>query len=284
MRALAEFIMRGRMQAAVVALLGTAVPVLTPATIALVSLRKGPLNGLWILLWGLLPMLVYAALGRVQPLMLIWAISGPLVVYASALILRNSISWAYALMGMVAMGSLAALLLLLIVPAPLAELTKAIAEIMQQVHVRSGITTEFVAPGLVFAVGMIAYLTAISSLLGLLVGRWWQALLYNPGGFAAEFQHFRLGMLQASICLGAVVYCLLQSADYRTWGALFALPLVVMGVAIVHRFIAVKKMGTQWLVVFYLVLLVVNLVSQLLIILAFLDTWLNFRGRFKPKQ
>src|SRR5690554_7516495 len=89
MRALAEFIMRGRTQAAIVALLGTAVPVLTPATIALVSLRKGSANGLMVLLWGLLPMLVYLALGQ-APLMPILATSGLLVAFTAAVILRNS--------------------------------------------------------------------------------------------------------------------------------------------------------------------------------------------------
>lgn len=284
MRVLAEFIMRGRMQAAVVALLGTAVPVLTPATIALVSLRKGPADGLLVLLWGLLPMMIGLAMGDMSPLMPLLALSGLIVVYAVALILRTSISWANTLMGLVAFSVMAAVLQLLVLPDLLAEITKAVTEMMTQVMGSAGAAVDFVAPGQVFVVGMIAYVTAITSLFGLLVGRWWQAALYNPGGFSGEFQQFRLSMLQALISLGAVVYCLTQSADYRTWGALFALPLVVMGVAIVHRLVAIKRLGTQWLVAFYVVLLVIDLVSQLLMVLAFFDTWLNFRARFKPKQ
>lgn len=283
MRALAEFIMRGRTQAAVVAVLGTAVPVLTPATIALVSLRKGMGNGLLILLWGLLPMLISLAMGQMQPLMPILGISGLVVTYLTALILRNSMSWPYALTGLVGLSTAAALLQLLLVPDLLAQLTTSLAEFVEQVF--DGAESQSVAamPGQTFVVGMIAYITAIGSLFGVVVGRWWQAALYNPGGFAEEFQQFRLSSIQAVVCMAAAIYCLTQSPDYRTWATLFVLPLLVMGVAIVHRFVAVKRMGTPWLVGFYALVFLLDVVAQLLVIVAFLDTWLNFRGRFKPK-
>lgn len=282
MRALAEFIMRGRTQAAVVAVLGTAVPVLTPATIALVSLRKGIGNGLLILLWGLLPMLISLAMGQMQPLMPILAISGLVVTYVTALILRNSVSWPYTLMGLVALSTLAALLQLVLVPDLLAQLTASLAEFVKQLF--SEVEPSAVEmPGQTFVVGMIAYVTAMGSLFGVIVGRWWQAALYNPGGFAEEFQQFRLNSLQAIVCMAAAIYCLTQSPDYRSWATLFVLPLLVMGVAIVHRFVAVKRMGTPWLVGFYVLVFLLDVVAQLLVIVAFLDTWLNFRGRFKPK-
>lgn len=282
MRALAEFIMRGRTQAAVVAVMGTAVPVLTPATIALVSLRKGTGNGLLILLWGLLPMLISLAMGQMQPLMPILAISGLMVTYFTALILRSSMSWAYALMGLVALSVLAALLQLMLVPHLLAQLTDSLAEFVKQLFSEME-PSAVEMPGQTFVVGMIAYVTAVGSLFGLVVGRWWQASLYNPGGFAEEFQQFRLNTVQAVVCMAAAIYCLTQSPDYRTWATLFVLPLLVMGVAIVHRFVAVKRMGTQWLVGFYVLVFLLDMVAQLLVIVAFLDTWLNFRGRFKPK-
>jgi hypothetical protein len=283
MRVLAEFIMRGRTQAAVVALLGTAVPVLTPATIALVSLRKGMGNGALILLWGLLPMFLSLAMGQMQPLMPLLAISGLVVAFIAALILRNSASWSFTLMGVVALSTLAALLQLALAPDLLAQLTDAIAEMLKQMFARLESSAEQAMPGQMFVVGMIAYATALGSLCGLLVGRWWQAVLYNPGGFAEEFQQFRLNAWQALICMGAAIYCLAQSPDYRTWAALFMLPLLLLGIAIVHRFVAVRRLGTQWLVGFYVLIILLDVVTQLLVIVAFLDTWLNFRGRFKPK-
>ena len=52
MRALAEFIMRGRAQDCGVALLGTFFLFVSPATIGLVTLRKGSTEGLVILRWA----------------------------------------------------------------------------------------------------------------------------------------------------------------------------------------------------------------------------------------
>ncbi|MEZ5581549.1 MAG: hypothetical protein R3F37_01040 [Candidatus Competibacteraceae bacterium] len=48
---------------------------------------------------------------------------------------------------------------------------------------------DYLAPmvvGLIFANGL------ASLLCGLLLGRWWQALLFNPGGFSREFHELRL--------------------------------------------------------------------------------------------
>src|SRR5690625_6774126 len=67
------------------------------------------------------------------------------------------------------------------------------------------------------------------------------------------------------------------------WAALFTLPLLFVGLAIVHRVVALKGWGVQWLVLFYIALVLLDPVSQLLMALAFVDTWLNVRGRVKPK-
>ena len=55
---LASFIMRGRLHAYAAAALGNAVPFISPATVGLVSLRKGVLEGSLVCLWGLLPLIV----------------------------------------------------------------------------------------------------------------------------------------------------------------------------------------------------------------------------------
>jgi len=47
---------------------------------------------------------------------------------------------------------------------------------------------------------MIAYVLAFNSFTGVLLGRWLQALLYNPGGFGAEFRELRLGLIVSIVC------------------------------------------------------------------------------------
>lgn len=50
--------MRGRVQATVVALLGSWVPLLSPATVGLVTLRLGYQQGIWIFAAAILPALI----------------------------------------------------------------------------------------------------------------------------------------------------------------------------------------------------------------------------------
>ena len=275
MRKLAEFIMRGRWQAALVAFVGNWVPLLTPATLGLVTLRVGWSNGLLVVLWGILPALLTLSFSEVQALVPLLAISSALLCFAAALLLRQSASWPQALFAGVALASLMGLGYGLWFPDLVRQIGEQLSDVLQSVQPEAKL-----APlGSAFALGMLAYGVAFSGLLGLILARWWQALLYNPGGFAQEFQALRLTQLQALISLAAGIYCLVQGSDYLMWSALFTLPLLFQGLAIVHKTAGLRSWGRFWLVLFYAALLLIDILSQLLVVLAFLDTWLNFRER-----
>jgi hypothetical protein len=283
-RALAAFIMRGRTQAAVAALLGNWVPLLTPATVALVTLRLGMRQGSLIMLWGLLPAVLTLSFSQLNPLMPLIMVGSVLLACAAASVLRATASWAHTLMGVVAASTLIALVLMLLVPEAVAAATHALAEVLSQLQEQAQNPAELFVPGPAFVLGLAAYGIALGVILGLLVGRWWQALLYNPGGFAQEFRQLRLSVVQGVVCMGAGVYALLQGSEYGIWGALFTLPLTFAGLALMHGLVAQRGLGVQWLVLLYVALVLFNPVSQLLVAVAFIDTWLNFRGRLRPKQ
>lgn len=275
MRKLAEFIMRGRWQAALVAVVGNWVPLLTPATLGLVTLRAGWSNGLLVLLWGLLPALLTLGFSEVQALVPMLAISSALVCYAAALLLRQSASWPQALFASVALASLIGLGSGLWFPGLLRQIGEQLSDFLHLLQPEADL-----APlNSELASGMLAYGVAFSGLLGLILARWWQALLYNPSGFAQEFQALRLTQLQALISLAAGIYCLLQGAAYLMWSVLFTLPLLFQGLAIVHKTANLRSWGRFWLGLFYAALVLIDVLSQLLVLLAFLDTWLNFRKR-----
>ena len=72
MRPLAEFIMRGRMQAALVVVGATALPLLFwlgAAAGALVLLRRGLSDALGVVAWGLLPALAWWSFGAPRALL-----------------------------------------------------------------------------------------------------------------------------------------------------------------------------------------------------------------------
>ncbi len=283
MRVLANFIMRGRVQAAVVAIAGSWFPLISPATVALVTLRRGSLDGSMILLWAMLPALAALWISNLGPLMPVVTFAGLLVTYLAAQLLRSSNSWPSTMMGVIALSCLLALLTAMAIPDPVADITRALGDMFAQMQAEAPEGTAILAPSENFVVGLIAYVVAVSSLLSVLLGRWWQALLYNPGGLQAEFHSLRLSPVQALACFAALLYCWLQGGDYRIWASVFGLPLVLVGVAIVHYAVKARAMGVQWLILFYLGLLLVSPLTALLAIMAVMDTWIDFRSRIKVR-
>lgn len=282
MRALAEFIMRGRAQAAVVALIGTLLPLLSPATVALVTLRHGALDGAIVLAWALLPAVVGLALANAESLMIWVTIAGTFVVYAAALLLKLAPSWSRLLMGLVALSTAAILLLQLFVPDVVQAVIAALNEALEQMQ-QSGQAKQSFKVDEAFVSGLLACGIVLHGVCSIALGRWWQSLLYNPGGFQTEFHSLRLSPVQASICLGATLYGSLVAVDLLAWSLVFALPLLVAGISLVHSIVATKKLGGQWLLLLYITLMIFAYASTLLIALAFIDSWINFRARLKPK-
>lgn len=280
MRALADFIMRGRTQAAIVALIGHWIPLLGPATVALVTLRRGAANGVLILLWAILPAVVLLLLKQHNALL---AVTGVISVYIGALILHRTALWQYALMALVACNTLGALLLALLQPEAVNHMLALCTELFKQLQAQSEQPLGLPVPDTTLVLALLAAMTALSGALGLILARWWQALLYNPGGFAAEFRALRLAPLPATVCAAAVAYCYWRGGSTGMWVLVFAQPLLFAGIALVHAFIAARGMGVQWLVMLYIAMVVLQPLTALLVIVAFCDTWLNFRGRLRPK-
>ena len=102
MRALAEFVMRGRVQAILVAVVGIFLPFfawISAAVIGLVVLRKGTGEGFLVLSWALLAALtVLFWRGDIGP---VTALTGTAI---AALTLRWTVSWPYALIAATVFG------------------------------------------------------------------------------------------------------------------------------------------------------------------------------------
>lgn len=278
--------MRGRFQAATVALVGSWFPLVSPAVVALVSLRKGAFEGALTLVWAMLPALFALVLADrgmsdMGPLMPFVTLLGLIVVMASAQVLRLSIDWSRTLIGLVALSAASALVLGLFLPDPVQALTQALGDLLRQLASQAPEGAAVASPGSTFVLGLVAYVLALSGLGSLLLARWCQALLYNPGGFQQEFHQLRLAPVQALICALGAGYCLMQPAGYQAWASLFSLPLLVAGIALVHAIVKARKLGNGWLVALYVGLVFMAPLSAALAGLALIDTWLNLRGRLK---
>lgn len=279
MRALAEFIMRGRMQAALVALVGSLVPLLSPAAVSLVALSRGARDGLLVMLWGLLPLVIAYYGSGINPIITQASMAGLIVVLVSSETLRLTVSWQNTLAVVLLLSSLSVLLLNLLFGSSVDALEQTVADMFSQLQQQAGTNELAFKPGRAFLLGVIAYVVALTTVISLVLGRWWQAMLYNPGGFREEFHRLRFDSRVGIALLAGVAVCYLSPDEYASWAGLVGLPLLLGGIALIHHTVAVYQIGAHWLAIFYVGLLMIGPLSLILVGLGFLDSILNIRSR-----
>ncbi|WP_207061263.1 hypothetical protein [Motiliproteus sp. SC1-56] len=304
MRALAEWIMRGRTQAviATVALLSlplifvqadignvqvmldmlaTVMVAFGAAAVGLVTLRQGPGAGIVPLLWGIIPALLWLTwLGEASPLVIL------LGVLLAATVLRQTVSWAQTLALATIAGLVAAQVVELFAPGAVTAIgdmaerfVSALAEQQPQSAelVNADMLRELLLGGLV--AGHIG-----STLMSLALARWWQALLYNPGGFREEFHQLRLGPLFAGGFILVMVLGVGVTEGAFRWLPVLILPFMIAGVALVHAVVAKRELGRSWLIAFYTGAFVAGpYLISLLILLAVADSFLHIRKRIPAR-
>ena len=277
MRTLAEFIMRGRAQACLVALLGVLVPLIGPAAVGLVTLRKGSFEGALVTLWASLPFVVSYFAGQSSPfiaVMSILALANTLIV---ANVLRGTASWSLALVSDVCVAVGFVVVAGVVFQTDLSVMMSDLTELF--VSVSEQLEKDYVMPDTSGVLAWVAWMTAFSALLGVVVARWWQALLFNPGGFQQEFQGIRLESKVGLGCLLLVILGFTLLSEFQFWLQLASLPLIVCGLSLLHYTAKVKKAGGYWLVLMYLGLFLGPVMSGLLVALGAIDSVLNLRAR-----
>jgi len=288
MRAIAEFIMRGRMQATLVVVGCAALPLLfwlSAAAGCLVLLRRGLNDAFGIIAWALLPALFWWYFGDPRIFMVLVGSLG------LAIILRASESWVRVLLVSVALGLLYAVVLGAVFREPIEamsqELQKHLPAMLAGLYDQMSVEERARLGALIAPVlnGLIAALLQIVSVLSLIVGRYWQALLYNPGGFGREFRAVRLPLVPALVLL----VCMLVGPNFGPRMAMLtplcSVPLVFAGLALIHGLVAEKRLAKFWLVGMYITLLVfMQLTYPLLVLLAIVDSLIDFRGRRASKD
>ncbi|WP_283189750.1 hypothetical protein [Pseudomonas sp. PMCC200344] len=289
MRAIAEFIMRGRMQATLVVAGCATLPLLYwlgAAAGCLVLLRRGLKDAIGVLALGLLPALIWWLYSDDPRALLVLLGS-----WSLALVLRASESWNRVLLVSIAMGVVFSVVLGTVFGPQIEMLAQALIKVMpsllgdvyqklsvdEQAHFAS-----LIAPVLT---GLIAALLQIVSVLSLIVGRYWQALLYNPGGFGREFRAIRFPLGLAMLLLAFMLLGPNIGPQMAMLTPLCSVPLVFAGLALIHGLVAQKRLARFWLVGLYVTLLLfMQLIYPLLVVLAIVDSLIDFRGRSTPKD
>lgn len=277
MRGIAQYAMNGRRQAITAAFLCGLIPLanmLTPAIVGLVALRHGPREALLVVVWAALPLLGWAMAGDITPIILL---VGVLVL---ALVLRQTSSWQPTMLVAILVG-VGAELALRLRPEFLVLLTEQV-----ELFMASG-TAEMpdVPPDMMqqILLSMFGLMNMVLAIVLLMLARWWQALLYNPGGFQQEFHQFRLQPPVAVALMAMFVLASVGITVLSGWTMYFVMPLFFAGVALVHGLIGIRKLSRLWLIAFYMLMLNPPL-AQLLAVFALADSWYDFRGRIQKQS
>ncbi len=302
MRAIAAFIMRGRLQAIIMAaglgLLGGLFPpgwLLSGGVVALVTLVQGPKEGmlnafaattLVVVLSGVLVM--QPALQAAGIFVLLWL---P-IVWLLALVLFQSRSLAMTLL----VNALLAAAIVLTAYVGLEDpaqwwysQTEQLLSLMKEAGVAIPDEAAFDAnmrEASRIMTGTLAAFVSLGLALSILIGRWWQSVVTRPGAFGEEYRSLRLGSTAAIVATLLVLPAWITSGGIGEMATNLLLVAVVLfmfqGLALGHA--AVKQFGNNqaWLVMMYVVMVFTMPYGLLLAaMLGVLDNWFDFRARFR---
>ena len=130
--------------------------------------------------------------------------------------------------------------------------------------------------------GIVATLLAIGSIMSLMLARWWQAGIYNPGGFQKEFHSFKIETKVSVILVAVLLAGQFMSKSSQIWSDLAALPLLIAGIALVHFAVKLLDQGRQWLAFLYVgIILAGKPVTVILLVLGLTDSLIDLRSRLE---
>jgi len=293
---LAAFIMKGRFQAMTVAsalaLLSLAIPpasIVSSATVSLVTLRRGGKEGLYVLLSSCLAAAMLSLFLKIgYQFALLYGLVLWTPIWLISIVLREGRHLGVAIEIAVLLGVVAVLGFYGYQGQP-ALVWQGVLETMMQpmLEARPDVSVEQAKHSVqVFAhfmTGAIAAGSVYSLLFGLLLARWWQAALYNPGGFRSEFLglrgHAKLAI--ATLALSAIAALSSGVLAELCWNMVLVLLVLYtfIGTAILHACFAVMK-GNRFMVPFlYLTLVLVPYVMVIIALFGITDNWLDLRKK-----
>ena len=268
---------------ALLSLMMPPVSVVSSAAVALVTLRRGASEGLTILVCSSLAagLLGFVAIGNYQfallYVMVLW-----LPVWLISIVLREGQHLSLAVEIAILIGIFGVIGFYLYTPEPaamwkavLSQMVPAdapVADIQRTIDVLAHYMTGVVAAGSVFGL-----------LFGLFLGRWWQANLYNPGGFKQEFLALDT---KPRLSIGSIVVVVIALTSPGViseiaWNVnilLFVL-YTVTGTSVLHTVFSKMKLGRYMVPMLYITLFLIPHAMLLVALVGLSDPWLDLRKK-----
>ncbi len=295
MNFLATYIMRNRTSAVLVAVATAVLSLLLPplsylsgAVAGLVTLRHGSREGLTVLGIAGLLIALPALLSGSSGVVVIFGAVIWMPVWVLAVVLRQTVSLSTTILVAASFGVICVAVVHGVLADP-AEWWRAKLELLRPMLTEAGWSSADVEANLTTLAGamtaMLAAAVMITPLLSLFIARWWQALLYNPGGWRKEFQELRLPGRLVWVAVVVVTIAWFTGGSVQTFAAdlliVMLLLYLLQGLSVIHNLVYRRGLSVAWLVGLYALLLILPQAVMLVAGLGFTDTWLDYRSRIK---
>lgn len=293
MRALAGYILRGRLQAvAVTSLFGLLSLFIPPLAylfggvpLALVCLRIGPLAAVQVMLGSLAVVLLGLLLIGAAPVFaLSLLLSVWLPVTFCSVYLRRTESQAVMLLAAASIAAGFSAVLYLVVGDVEAWWHDQLAPQLQEALAgRTELPVEqLLAEVLPYINGMVAAGLVLSLAVSVLIARWLQAALFNPGGFGAEFRTLLVPRWLVIVTLIGLAGAILLEGPLSGWlrDLVFVGMAVFLfqGLALCHLQVHARGWSRHWLWLLYILLLLLPQAILFVASMGLADAWLRGSG------
>ena len=286
----AEYVLSSQRKAVLVAMLASVVPFsawLGIIIMVLVTLRKGPKEGLIVLLWSSLPSVVVGYLYQPPMMLLMNTIGVYWLTWVLAIILRTTGSWSRLLDALFWLSLLTIVVVHLLVGDVQHMWATVLIEsyrkmnVLMQWSLSDKVIVEYAHAMALYFTGIQIAILSVGNLLNIVCARYLQALLYNPGGLKTELYQLSLAWWEVPVALFGV-----GLAMWLKWPiALDGLPVLALlfglaGVSVVHCVVHRAHLSTAYLVGMYVLLLCLFRYTVIvLVVVAMFDSVYNVRLR-----
>lgn len=299
LRKVTDFILQSRSRAFGVAFVCAYIPLLGSISIliaGLVTLRKGALEGFYILIAATVPFLLSYFLAsppadQVQMALMgiIAVVASNIVVWVYAVLLRKYSNWSLILELSVLAGVMIIGAIHLFFPDIqnwwAAQLTTCFARATATAAgvANTDLSMQMQAVNIIkpFATGLVILSILLNGLFQLLLARWWEVIMFAvPGGLRKELYNIRFGYVVAGLFVLIMLGSYIGNAIALDMRPVFSGLFFIAGLSLIHCVLSVTKYRWLWLGLVYIGIVVLFPKSVIAIaVFALLDVLLNLRRR-----
>lgn len=252
--------------------------------LAFVTLRNGAKFGAVVLAWVAIPAIAFAVRGHFSAFGIAWVHC--FVVYIAALTLRNTHRWNDVLLVLTLVGCAVVMAAHGFIPDVNAVWHSVLTRLMGTLTASQSVPSEY-WPRIIdlysrIGTGVVTSTLMIFMFLELMIARYWQSIIYNPGALKVEMLKLRIHRWVSLILPIAVILAFItHNTVLIDMMPVILFPFIVEGLIVLHA-AAVAKPNWRFMVpVAYVATFVFTYFICLWALIGFLDGWVKFPSRIK---